>query len=35
MRAAECFPAYAHLFRRVKDDGRADAALIAFWAATQ
>jgi crossover junction endodeoxyribonuclease RuvC len=34
MRAAECFPAYAHLFRRVKDDGRADAALIAFWAAT-
>jgi crossover junction endodeoxyribonuclease RuvC len=34
MRAAEVFPAYAHLFRRVKDDGRADAALIAFWAAT-
>ncbi|CAB4172094.1 hypothetical protein UFOVP1552_4 [uncultured Caudovirales phage] len=34
MRASECFPAYAHLFRRVKDDGRADAALIAFWAAT-
>lgn len=35
MRAAEVFPAYAHLFRRVKDDGRADAALICFWAATQ
>lgn len=35
MRAAERFPAYAHLFRRVRDDGRADAALIAFWAATQ
>jgi crossover junction endodeoxyribonuclease RuvC len=34
MRAAEVFPGYAHLFRRVKDDGRADAALIAFWAAT-
>jgi crossover junction endodeoxyribonuclease RuvC len=34
MRAAEVFPAYAHLFRRVKDDGRSDAALIAFWAAT-
>lgn len=32
-RAAELFPAYAHLFARKKDDGRADASLIAFFAA--
>lgn len=33
-RAAELFPAYADLFKRAKDDGRADAALMAWWAAT-
>lgn len=32
-RAAEMFPSYAHYFARVKDDGRADAALIAGWGA--
>ena len=32
-RAAELFPAYAHLFARKKDDGRADAALMAYWRA--
>jgi len=32
-RAAELFPAYAHLFSRKKDDGRADASLIAYWRA--
>lgn len=32
-RAAEIFPAYAHLFTRKKDDGRADAALISWFAA--
>lgn len=32
-RAAEMFPAYAHLFARKKDDGRADASLIAWFAA--
>lgn len=30
-RAIELFPEYAHLFARVKDDGRADAALMAWW----
>lgn len=30
-RAAEIFPAYAATFARVKDDGRADAALMAWW----
>jgi len=35
MRAVELFPAYAQLFARKKDDGRADAALIAWWGATQ
>jgi crossover junction endodeoxyribonuclease RuvC len=30
-RAMELFPEYQHMFRRVKDDGRADAALIAHW----
>ena len=32
-RAMQLFPAYAKLFARKKDDGRADAALIAYWAA--
>lgn len=30
-RAAELFPDYAHEFKRVKDDGPAEAALIAWW----
>jgi len=30
--ATQRFPAYAHLFKRVKDDGRAEAALIALYA---
>ena len=30
-RAMELFPSYQQLFSRVKDDGRADAALIAYW----
>jgi crossover junction endodeoxyribonuclease RuvC len=34
-RAAELFPAYAHLFARKKDDGRADAALMAYWGASR
>ena len=34
-RAAELFPAYAHLFARKKDDGRADAALMAYWKASR
>ena len=34
-RAAELWPADAHLFRRVKDDGRAEAVLIADWARRQ
>lgn len=34
-RAAEIYPAYAQLFARKKDDGRADAALMAWWAATR
>lgn len=33
LRAAQLFPEFAHLFTRVKDDGRADAALIAHWGA--
>jgi crossover junction endodeoxyribonuclease RuvC len=33
-RAAELFPGYADIFKRVKDDGRADASLLAWWAAT-
>jgi crossover junction endodeoxyribonuclease RuvC len=35
MRACELFPAYASLFARKKDDGRADAALMAFWRAME
>ena len=34
-RAMETWPQCAALFRRVKDDGRADAALIAAWGAKQ
>lgn len=30
-RAMELFPEYEYFFKRVKDDGRADAALIAHW----
>ena len=30
-RATELYPAHASLFARVKDDGRADAVLIARW----
>jgi crossover junction endodeoxyribonuclease RuvC len=30
-RAIELWPAKADLFKRVKDDGRAEAALIAYW----
>jgi len=33
-RAAQLFPAYAASFSRVKDDGRADSALLAFWLLT-
>jgi len=32
-RAAELFPKYANQFARVKDDGRAEAALIAYFGA--
>ena len=35
MRAMELFPTRAELFRRAKDDGRADAALIAYWYITK
>ena len=35
MRAMELFPAQADLFKRAKDDGRADAALIAYWYLTR
>ncbi len=35
LRAIELFPKYAPLFARKKDDGRADAALIAWYGATQ
>ena len=30
-RAIELWPDHAHLFARVKDDGRAEAALLAHW----
>lgn len=33
--ASELFPEYAHLFKRAKDDGRAEAALIAYYGAAQ
>lgn len=32
-KAAQAFPAQSDLFRRVKDDGRAEAALLAVYAA--
>ena len=35
LRACELFPNYATLFARKKDDGRADAALMAWYAATK
>ena len=35
MRAMELFPDKAELFKRAKDDGRADAALIAYWYITK
>ena len=35
MRAMELFPSKAELFKRAKDDGRADAALIAYWYITK
>ncbi len=33
-RASELFPAYAASFARVKDNGRSDAALLAYWLAS-
>jgi crossover junction endodeoxyribonuclease RuvC len=35
MRAMELFPTRAELFKRAKDNGRADAALIAYWYITR
>ena len=35
MRAMELFPFKADLFKRAKDDGRADACLIAYWYITK
>jgi crossover junction endodeoxyribonuclease RuvC len=35
LRACELFPNYATLFARKKDDGRADAACMAWYAATR
>jgi len=35
MRAMELFPSKAEMFKRAKDDGRADAALIAYWYITK
>jgi crossover junction endodeoxyribonuclease RuvC len=35
MRAMELFPTRFELFKRAKDDGRADAALIAYWYITK
>ncbi len=32
LRVSELMPAYAECWRRAKDDGRAEAALIALWA---
>lgn len=34
-RASELFPAFAPLFARVKDDGRAEAAIFALWGRRQ
>ena len=33
-RAMQLMPAYAQEFKRRRDDGRADAALIAYWGVT-
>lgn len=33
-RAMDEWPNHAHMFARTRDDGRADAALIALWATT-
>ena len=33
LRACQMFPSFSDLFARKKDDGRADAALIAYWGA--
>lgn len=35
LRASELFPKYADFFSRKKDDGRADAALMAWYVATK
>jgi crossover junction endodeoxyribonuclease RuvC len=35
LRASQLMPAYAERWRRAKDDGRAEASLIALWAVTQ
>jgi crossover junction endodeoxyribonuclease RuvC len=35
MRAMELFPTRAELFKRAKDDGRADASLIVYWYITK
>lgn len=34
-RASEIFPSYAHLWARAKDDGRAEAALLAKYGSTR
>ena len=34
LRASELLPAYAELWRRRRDDGRAEAALLALWGLT-
>lgn len=34
-KAAQLWPAHAGEFRRVKDDGKAEACLIAYWGRTQ
>lgn len=34
-RASELFPNHTHLFARAKDDGRAEAALMAWWYANK
>jgi crossover junction endodeoxyribonuclease RuvC len=34
LRASELMPAYSEIWRRKKDDGRAEAALIALWGLT-
>lgn len=34
-RASQVFPRFAHLWARAKDDGRAEASLIAYYGSTQ